>query len=51
MVELVVDMGILTEQQLIDGVEIPPIEWQRHLQQQRLARDYAAQRVRDSVAN
>ena len=36
MVELVVDMGVLTEQQLIDGVEIPPIEWQRHLQQQRL---------------
>jgi hypothetical protein len=36
MVELVIDMGVVSEQQLLEGVEIPPIVWQRHLQQQRL---------------
>ena len=36
MVGLVVDMGVVTQQQLIDGVHIPTIVWQRHLQQQRL---------------
>ena len=36
MVELVVDMGVVSEKQLLEGVEIPPVMWQRHLQQQRL---------------